>query len=195
MAFLYGKFVLNPPTRAPGVEPESQLAQIIDKLRETTLIRAHPLRLPLVLLHNHLDRLTYYTTERIDPDVLDAESLLGQTKAGRLQYSQRSSKYPSKSNKRTAPSPEAFSAITELLNTTLTQCIFITRCSVWEMEFHDFLQQILVDETLNGSIGQEALKCQRPVMEALAYTRHNISSTSQYIAQMKARAQTQLDVV
>jgi hypothetical protein len=195
MAFLYGKFVLDPPIRAPGVEPENQLAQIIAKLRETTSIRAHPLRLPLVLLHNHLDRLSYFTTERIDPDILAAESLLGHTKAGRLQYSQRSSKYPSKSNKRTIPNPEAFSTITELLNTTLTQCIFITRCSVWEMELHDFLRQILVDETLNGLLSQEALDCERLVSEALAYMRHNISSTSQYIAQMKARAQTQLDVV
>jgi len=121
-ALLYGKFVLEKPKVTPGIKRTTQLTQLIARIRDMISFRAHPLQLPLAVLVNRFDRLTFYTTEMIDAAVLNIEYILGYTNADRLEQTQEDALYQARTTRSTS-----FSRVTGNLITMLTECISISR--------------------------------------------------------------------
>lgn len=202
-AFLYGCHVTTQCTiykRNKHPELSPQLGQLCDEINAMSDLWSHPLVLPVALLVNHFNRLAYRANVVLDTKILKLEKALGQTWAGRLRSGCTAFSQSDRFTQELKISDAAFTlpdftSITKKLNTTLTELIQINRCAAWELEVIAFLKDILKDSRYTPALNQLSEDQRRQVEETLEYMTYSVKAISARIAELRARAETQLEVV
>ena len=151
-------------------------AELFELLKASARFWAHPLCLPVLVLHHHLQRTQYFCTVILSNQLTDVQEQLGVMRAGRLHGIE------AQSNLSTLPVQQAKTSLKDLtagMSNLEYETIWFCGVSDWQCETMVFLRDVLTE--ISGLVkdlkGTQAMKAHIRYLAATAASvkRHNVS--------------------